>query len=203
MERQEDPSQVFDLGTWLGRKQAFGLMAGKCSAADAECLRTIRDHKLYRSLRISWKQFCQERIGISQPVVDKIIHQLEEFGPAFFQLAGVMRITADEYRVIAASVSHEGVLCNGERIPITVENAPRLTRAVGSLRNSAALPAPQQAADDAGRVMARAEKLLRIAVAELAKLQTSQLDTCDRTRLQSAAGSARDQLNQILRSWKV
>ncbi|HUI80868.1 MAG TPA: hypothetical protein VLY24_23240 [Bryobacteraceae bacterium] len=46
MGKPPDPSQAFDLGTWLGRKQAFGLMAGKCSAADAECLRNIREQKL-------------------------------------------------------------------------------------------------------------------------------------------------------------
>jgi hypothetical protein len=27
-----------DLGTWLGRRQAFAAVAGRCSAADAECL---------------------------------------------------------------------------------------------------------------------------------------------------------------------
>jgi hypothetical protein len=166
MEQPQDPSQAFDLGTWLGRKQAFGLMAGKCSAADAECLRNIREQKLYRSLHLNWDQFCHERIGISRPVVDKIIHQLEEFGPAFFQLAGVLRITAEEYRLIAASVSEEGVLCDGERIPITVENSPRLTRAVDSLRSRAALPAPETAAPDTARAIARVEKQLRSTLAD-------------------------------------
>ena len=29
----------FELGQWLGRRQAFGLIAGKTAAADVECLR--------------------------------------------------------------------------------------------------------------------------------------------------------------------
>jgi hypothetical protein len=60
MEKQQDHSQILDLGTWLGRKQAFGLMAGKCSAADAECLRNIRENKLYRCLQLNWDNFCRE-----------------------------------------------------------------------------------------------------------------------------------------------
>jgi len=203
MEQSQDPSQILDLGTWLGRKQAFGLMAGKCSAADAECLRNIRDNKLYRSLHINWKQFCREHLGITRPVVDKLIRQLEEFGPAFFQLAGVMRITADEYRLIAASVTEDGVLCEGERIPIAVENGPRLTRAVDALRSHAALPAPEHAMDDMEHAMVRAEKLLRIAVDELAKIHASKLDTFGRARLQRAGGSARDRLDRILLSLGV
>jgi hypothetical protein len=203
MEQWQDPSQVLDLGTWLGRKQAFGLIAGRCSAADAECLRNIRDNKRYRSLRINWKQFCREHIGISRPVVDKIIRQLEEFGPAFFQLAGVMRITEDEYRLIAASVTEEGVLADGERIPIAIENATRLTRAVDALRSRAALPGPEPAAYDTGRAMIRAEKLLREALAELARLQANHLDACGRSWLQAAAGSAREQLDRILLSTGV
>jgi hypothetical protein len=203
MENQQDPSQILDLGTWLGRKQAFGLMAGKCSAADAECLRNIRENKLYRCLQLNWDNFCREHVGISRPVVDKIVRQLEEFGPAFFQLSGVMRITADEYRLIAGSVTEEGVLYNGERIPISVENAFRLTRAVDALRSHASLPTPQPVAYDSERALARAEKLLRAALAGLANLHAGKLDAGGRARLQAAAGSARDQLNRILLSTRV
>jgi hypothetical protein len=200
MDKQTDSSQFFDLGTWLGRKQAFGLLAGKCSAADAECLRSIREKKLYRSLQLNWDQFCHDHVGISRPVVDKIVRQLEEFGPAFFQLSGVTHITADEYRLIATSVTEEGVAWEGQRIAITIENAPRLTRAVEGLRHHAALPAPEPAAWDAGRALARAEKLLRVGLMELAKVQAAPLDVEAIMRLQSVAGSARDQLERILAS---
>jgi len=40
---------TFELGQWLGRKQAFGLIAGKTAAADVECLRRIRDGNLFRA----------------------------------------------------------------------------------------------------------------------------------------------------------
>jgi len=44
-ERGEEKAQ-FQLGEWMGLRQAFGLMAGKAGAADVECLRHIRDEKL-------------------------------------------------------------------------------------------------------------------------------------------------------------
>ena len=40
--------EAFDIGTWVGRKQAFALVAGRCSAADAEILIEIREKKLFR-----------------------------------------------------------------------------------------------------------------------------------------------------------
>jgi len=43
--------EVYQLGAWMGRKQAFASLAGRCSAADAECLRQIREHKRYRALK--------------------------------------------------------------------------------------------------------------------------------------------------------
>ena len=33
--------QAYELGQWMGRKQAFSGLAGRCSATDAECLRKI------------------------------------------------------------------------------------------------------------------------------------------------------------------
>jgi len=40
--------ELMELGTWIGRKQAFATIAGGCSAADAECLRQMRDQRTYR-----------------------------------------------------------------------------------------------------------------------------------------------------------
>ena len=50
--------QAYELGQWMGRKQAFSGLAGRCSAADAECLRQIRSRKQYRALKLTWRQFC-------------------------------------------------------------------------------------------------------------------------------------------------
>jgi len=80
---------VYELGTWIGRRQAFASIAGSCSAADAECLRRVRDRKQYRALGMNWDDFCQKRIGINRRTAEQIIRRLEEFGPQYFTLAQV------------------------------------------------------------------------------------------------------------------
>ena len=46
MKQDMDPSAlvkaeggVDELNRWLGRREAFGLMAGRCSAGDVECMK--------------------------------------------------------------------------------------------------------------------------------------------------------------------
>ncbi len=78
-DKQHDLAANF--GAWLGRRQAFSLMAGRCSAADAECLREFRASKKYRELGLTWDQVCKQHLGISRSAADKIVHQIEEFGP--------------------------------------------------------------------------------------------------------------------------
>ena len=58
--------RAHDLGRWMGRRDAFGAIAGRCSAADAECLRLIRDKKAYVDLAPSWDEFCRLHLHVSQ-----------------------------------------------------------------------------------------------------------------------------------------
>jgi hypothetical protein len=44
-----------ELNRWLGRRVAFSLVAGRCSAADVECMRRIREGKLYASHASNWE----------------------------------------------------------------------------------------------------------------------------------------------------
>jgi len=71
-----------ELGTWLGRREAFAQVAGRCSAADAACIRKMREERQYRELGMNWEQFCKRKLGISKRGADLIIAQLNEFGPA-------------------------------------------------------------------------------------------------------------------------
>jgi len=123
----------FDLGKWLGRRQAFGLIAGRCSASEAECIRRIRNHRLYKTRAIQWGDFCESELGMSKTSADRIIRLLEEFGPAYFDVAQLTRITPDQYRAIAPSITEDGVCLNGETIAITPENSERVANAVNSL----------------------------------------------------------------------
>jgi len=191
-----------DLGTWVGRKQAFSLIAGRCSAADAECLRQMRGKKAYRALGLNWDTFCHERLGISRSSADLIVRQLDEFGPAFFTLAQVMQITAQEYRRLGVAARGNVLLHAGEEILIEAENGPRLLAAIEELRHNArvepldvaaefapGLPEPAGTRTDAEHRLALAEEHMHAIIAELWQLWKTQPGVGERIRVHSLVGS--------------
>jgi hypothetical protein len=195
---------VLDLGAWLGRKQAFTLIAGRCSAATVVCLRKIREGKRYRALGLTWEEFCRQRAGVSRAWADKVIQQLETLGPAYFELSSVTRITPDQFRQIADAVSDEGLSYAGEAIEIIPENAPMLAQAIEILTSGAAgaefVPAAPETPD---RTLARAERSLRSALADLERLAAMPLDTGAQEKLSTTLAAARNTLDRISASAKV
>ena len=166
-ERKQD---LLSLGTWLGRKQTFAVVAGRCTAASAECLRNVRDKKLYRGCGVTWTDFCRRYLGMSRSLADQLIRQLEEFGPGYFRLAEVARITPESFRLIAPSVTEEGVNCGGELIPFTPENAGKIAAAVEQLRAQAKVQQTPPAPDDPARSLRRVKKSFVAALAELERI---------------------------------
>ena len=126
--------QCMSLGTWLGRGQAFSLIAHKCSAAQAECLKRIREEGFYKSLGFTWEDFCPQHLGLSRSRADQLIRQLDEFGAAYFHLAEIMQISADSYRRIAGAIHGDCIEIAGELLAITAENAPKIKQAVLALQ---------------------------------------------------------------------
>jgi hypothetical protein len=191
-----------DLGTWMGRKQAFSLIAGRCSAADAECIRRMRGDRTYRTLGLNWEKFCRERLGISRSNADSIVRQLEEFGPAFFTLAQVMHITADEYRRISSAISGEKLLHAGEEIPIETGNAPRLAAAIEDLRRQReAEAAPPVDAEPTGAdidaVFAKIESAVEALSQDIEQACALPLDAARRANLRTQLLRAVNRLGEL------
>jgi len=128
------------LGEWLGRRQAFAAVAGRCSAADAECMRRIRDDKMYLERAKTWDDFCSRLLGMTRQNADRIIRLLEELGPAYFQLAQLTRVSPEVYREIAPAMSEDGLCIHGDVIALDASNSNKLAAAVAQLR--APKPAP-------------------------------------------------------------
>ena len=191
---------VFDLGTWLGRKQAFAAVAGRCSAADAECLCAIRQKKLYRARGVTWQQFCTQYAGVSRALADDLIRRLEEFGPAYFHLAGVAKITPQAFRLIAPAVSEEGVQLGEEKIAFTPENAARIAAAVEELRTRAERQPKEEAAtgEHQARSLARARKTLAETLAEVERVSTFEMDLIERQAMRAALEAAVRKLEQLM-----
>ena len=183
-----------DLGTWLGRSQAVGVVAGRCSAAFAECLTEIKDRQLYLATDGTWEDFCVNRIGISRATADRIVRLYKELGAGYSKLNSFVKIKPSEYRLIAAAVTEEGLSYGGETIPLEPENAPKLASAVEALR---AESAPEPPADPKEQAFAKAEKAIQTAIAELTRLQGMHLDDEGRLRMLIAVESGRDSLERI------
>lgn len=176
---------LLELGKWMGRRDAFGQIAGRCSAAEIESVRRIHDDKLYQILNATWEEFCSRYLKVCARTVDRELAHLRRFGPAFFTLRQVTRLSPREYAAIADSVTEQGVRVNNALIALEPENGDEIAQAVkalleeaGPLENAAA-PVTFETAMQRFRAASEflrsfGEKLdanrARVVAAELAKL---------------------------------
>jgi|KBSMisStaDraftv2_1062788.scaffolds.fasta_scaffold1145701_1 hypothetical protein len=123
-----------EAGAWIGRHEAFSLIANRCLAADAECLKALRDSGEYKKYAPSWAQFCEEKLGMSRPTADRQIECFEQFGANYRRMAEAISISPATYELINGSVSDKGLEFRGEYIPIKRENSAKLAAAVKVLR---------------------------------------------------------------------
>ena len=122
-----------ELGQWMGRREAFGLIAGRCSAADIEIVRRIKEEKLYARMNCTWSQFCSRHLHVARRTVDAEIEHLHRFGPAFFTIRQLTHVRLKDYQAIAPHVTEQGVQLDGRVAPLLPENSEALTAAVQEL----------------------------------------------------------------------
>ncbi len=128
-------NQWVQLGVRIGQGQALGFIANQCLAAQAECLRRLREDASYKDLGITWEEFCSRHIGISRSQADHIIRQLDEFGAAYFRLSEIVRVSSETYRKIAPAIQDNVIQIGSAQVPITADNAPEIRRFVQRLRD--------------------------------------------------------------------
>ena len=119
---------------WLGRHQAFALVANRCAAADAECLKAIRDSGDYKELRVTWDEFCTKHAGMTRAYVEQHIQCFEQFGENYRRMAELMLMSPATYRLIHGSVSEQGLEFQGEHIALLPANRDKIVAAVKTLR---------------------------------------------------------------------
>jgi hypothetical protein len=129
---------------------------------------------------------------------DRIIRLLEEFGPSYFELSQVRRISAGTFRAIAPAVS-DGVLHhNEEAIPINGENARKVAAAVVEIR-SARPKKSAEASAPAENLKQQIHGLAERCVAMVAKLDRTCVEDLVLTRihLRDELISLRDQILRV------
>jgi hypothetical protein len=168
------PNPVIELGELLGRHNAFAAVAGKCSASQIACLRKIRDERGYRATGLDWREFCSQRLGMTRKHADRLIQNLNEFGPRYFDLSQVVRISPETFRKVGGAVSRAGIEIGGEIVPIRPENALRISKAVEALRQARKPEKPS---------LKSAESMLEASLAALNELTGMGLEGDDKERL--------------------
>jgi hypothetical protein len=138
-----DGEALVEVGFALGRNHAFGLIAGRCSAAQAEGIRRLREEKLYKRCCEKWEDFCPKYLRMSKSEADRTIKILEEFGPAYFELSQLTRISPETYRAIAPAVYDNALHLDGHAIELNSENWRKLTAAVAEMRRSIPKKSPE------------------------------------------------------------
>ena len=192
-QRSKEPKRdPLEFGKMLGRRQTFSLVAGKCTAADAECLKKTRDQKLYTGYAKSWEECCTRHIGMSRANAERLIARLEEFGPAYFEVAQLTRVSPETFRQLAPSI-HDGTLHHqGEAIP---DNAARVALVVGEHRKAAA--SPRTVDTPAGTRLDALEGRCNRLLEEFEELSSAWSDNGDRLMLGSVLARTRSELARI------
>jgi len=140
MSDQPEVSAPLAVATWIGRQQAFNALAQQCSSARVACLKQVRDTEAYKSLNLTWDEFCPEHAGISRSQADRLISQLSHFGAPYFQLTDIVPVSPAAYREIEPAIVDGTIEFRGEQIPITRENAAKIKAAISAIRNESTSP---------------------------------------------------------------
>jgi hypothetical protein len=127
---------LLEVGIVLGQNLAFALIAGRCSAAQAEGLRRLREDKLYKRCTEKWDDFCPRFLKISRAEADRIIHLWEEFGAPYFELTQLTRVSPETFRAIAPAIQGGALHYRGEAIELNPRNSRRVAAAVAELRSA-------------------------------------------------------------------
>lgn len=111
----------------IGRHQALGAMAGMVTASWAQTLKQLRDSQAHKLFDLERDRFCAVHLNMSRQTADRIIADQEEFGPTYFNLNQIVRVSRDRFRMIAGRVTADGALdIGGEVVAITKQNADRI-----------------------------------------------------------------------------
>jgi hypothetical protein len=125
-----DQEEALELGILLGQRRTFGVVAGRCSAAQAETLRKLHDEKKYLKYCQNWDEFCARRLKIPRRTADRILALLKKYGLPYFVVSALTGLSPAEYERIEPCIQPDGLHSGGEVIALIPENTERLVEAV-------------------------------------------------------------------------
>jgi hypothetical protein len=129
-----EQQQFLRIGKWIGRGEAFAVNATFSHFAQAKCWKEIHDSGDYKTLGLTWEEFCTEHLGLVRTRVEAIIAGLEEFGENFCRLSEILRVSPETYRAISPKIAGDAIEIDGEMVPIAAENSALIRGAVQRMR---------------------------------------------------------------------
>lgn len=129
-----------ELGKVLGQSIAFGIIAGRCSAAQAAAIRKAREEKIHARFGLTWREFCPKHLKMSGAQADLFVRLLEEFGPVYFEHTQSVRISAKVYRQVAPFIQDKTLHYGEEVLELNPVNVRKVAEAVCEPQRK--LPAP-------------------------------------------------------------
>ena len=137
VKRAQADEAALELGKVLGQSLAFGIVAGRCSAAQAAALRQVRGEKIYKRFGLTWREFCPKHLKMSGTQADEIVRLLDEFGPEYFEHTESVRISGDTYRLVAPFIQEKALRVEGEVLELNSANVQEVARRVRDSRRAA------------------------------------------------------------------
>ena len=188
---QPTPMDAIEFGRMIGQRQTLSLFAGRCTAADADCLKKTRDRKLYRGFAKNWDECCTRHFGMSRANAERLIGLLEEFGAAYFAVAQLTRISPETFRALAPIIHGQALYHDGDPKGLPLENAERVVEAVATYRKSA--PPPRTMGTRLDALEQHCNRLIQ----EFEKLSGAWRETGDRMNLGAVLARTRTELARL------
>jgi hypothetical protein len=206
-ELKADNTDLLETGIAVGQINALGLIAGRCSAAQAERIRRLREHKIYKRCTEKWEDFCAKYLKMSRAEADRTIKLLQEFGPAYFELSQLTRVSPETYRAIAPHIQNRVLHHKGEAIELNVDNSQKLAAAVAEIRgaipkNTSGLSQELNDLSQERDVQQRIDRLVQCCFKILAEFENiARAETLGATRgyLQNTLAQVRDEIIRLAR----
>jgi len=127
---------TLNLGVALGENVAFGLVSGRSMAAQAAVVKRIREEKLYQALEPLWEEFCPKYLNMSRAEADRLIRLYVEFGPGYFDVSQLTRVSPETYRALSGAVRDGAIHIDGQSIELKAQNSREVAAAVARLRKT-------------------------------------------------------------------
>lgn len=133
----DDKSSAIELGISIGIARALHVVRSITEVGQAREIKKLKESAAYKRTGLDWKKFCPLHLGVSHVTADAAIANLNTLGENFFAVNKFVPISPGTFGLIEGKVDSDGMEIDGEKVPFTAANAPRIKRAIELIRKQA------------------------------------------------------------------